>query len=87
MTPDETNKLTQAFKNAIEKKTKGKKLEDIANYHGAPYNICDEPGCCPHYPYLDFMIWHRLYMGMSNMIHNTVELGDKELFGHPKIVP
>ena len=100
LTPEETKRLTIAFKNAIKEKTKGKKLEDIASYHGAPYKVCDgvsvcnewkiknenekcldwrpqkRKGCCPHrsggQSYIDFIIWHRLYVGMSNIIHDIV---------------
>lgn len=78
LTQDETKVLTKAFKKAITNKTKGKKLEDIASYHGAPYKVCDgiwvygnkwktPSGCCPHdpqQPLIDFIIWHRLYVGM-----------------------
>ena len=31
-------------------------------------------GCCPHRPgqsYIDFIIWHRLYLGMLMIIHNN----------------
>ena len=100
MTQYETNVLTQAFKKAIRKKTAEMKLEDIASYHGAPFNICDggirvcnrwkienenekcrdwrqrkTNGCCPHpsgQSYIDFIIWHRLYVGMSNIIHDNI---------------
>ena len=101
MTQYETNVLTQAFKKAIRKKTAGMKLEDIASYHGAPFDVCDgvwecniwkienenekcrqwrkrkTVGCCPHPPeqsYIDFIIWHRLYVGMSNIVHDTIIL-------------
>ena len=61
-------------------------MEDIASYHGAPYKVCDgiwvygnewktPSGCCPHdpqQPLIDFIIWHRLYMGMSNIIHDNI---------------
>ena len=78
LTRYETQVLTEAFKNAITSRTKGKKFEDIASYHGAPYKVCDgiwdwnwvwktPSGCCPHPPKqrpIDFIIWHRLYVGM-----------------------
>jgi len=35
---------------------------DIANYHGAPYTICNGRPCCPHSDRLpEFLVWHRLY--------------------------
>ena len=101
MTQYETNVLTKAFKKAIRMKTEGIKFEDIASYHGAPFNVCDgvlvcnrwkienenekcrdwrqrkTKGCCPHHPgqsYIDFIIWHRLYVGMSNIIHDNIIL-------------
>ena len=46
LTQYETNVLTQAFKKAIAKKTEGMKFEDIASYHGAPFNVCDGVGVC-----------------------------------------
>ena len=40
-------------------------FKDIANYHGAPYTICTGP-CCPHSDRLpEFLVWHRLYTGIS----------------------
>ena len=85
LSPYETEVLTQAFRNALYKTTKGMKFEDLASYHGAPNIICKEgwvwngmdykyykDGCCPHPTlqlYIDFIIWHRLYVGMSNKIH------------------
>ena len=102
LTQYETNVLTYAFKKAITKGTKGKKLEDIASYHGAPFNVCyggigvcnrwkivnsyekcsfwrprKTAGCCPHpdgQSFIDFIIWHRLYVGMSNIIHDNIIL-------------
>ena len=43
----------------------------IANFHGAPFDVCPERGsmgCCPHsndghQAQMDFLPWHRLYLG------------------------
>ena len=45
---------------------------DIANYHGAPFTICNHPtypdvgvSCCPHSDKLsEFLVWHRFYTGI-----------------------
>ena len=45
----------------------------IANFHGAPFEVCPERGsmgCCPHstdnshQAQMDFLPWHRLYLGI-----------------------
>ena len=75
----EKSKLRQALKLAIANQTKWMNYPDIANFHGAPYNICPDrgsDGCCPHlndggkYSVMDFLPWHRLILGI--MITNLL---------------
>ena len=59
----EKSRLRQAFESAIANQTKWMNFPDVANFHGAPYDVCpdrytfgqaqrDPPiapvGCCPH---------------------------------------
>ena len=56
--PDERQRLVVAMQALI---GNGTRYVDIANYHGAPPNICNGHGCCPHNN-PTFYPWHRLYM-------------------------
>ena len=67
LTSYEKDKLRTALLMAIRNSHQGKKFEDIANFHGAPYNICNNPGCCPHGD-PKFLTWHRLLMGKKIFI-------------------
>ena len=70
----EKSKLRQALKLAIANQTKWMNFPDVANFHGAPYDVCPDQGskgCCPHigdskniHAVMDFLPWHRLYLGM-----------------------
>ena len=54
---------------------------DIANYHGAPFTICNHPlhpdvgvSCCPHSDKLsEFLVWHRFYTGMYLVNHFVLQ--------------
>ena len=78
LSDNEKSKLRQALKSAIENKTEWMNFPDIANFHGAPYNICPnrsgDYGCCPHgfeeTESMDFLPWHRLLLGI--MITNLL---------------
>ena len=79
LTDYEKSRLRQALESAIANKTKWMNFPDIANFHGAPYNICPDrgyDGCCPHmndggkYSVADFLPWHRLILGI--MIANIL---------------
>ena len=60
LTDNETSRLRQALESAIAHKTPWMNFPDIANFHGAPYNVCPDryrsslaqgaapDGCCPH---------------------------------------
>ena len=62
------------MKLAIANQTKWMNFPDVANFHGAPYDVCPDQGskgCCPHigdskniHAVMDFLPWHRLYLGM-----------------------
>ena len=74
MSEYEKSKLRQALKLAIANQTKWMNFPDVANFHGAPYDVCPDQGskgCCPHigdskniHAVMDFLPWHRLYLGM-----------------------
>ena len=81
LTDYEKTRLRQALESAIANKTKWMNFPDIANFHGAPYNICPKVGglnrgfgCCPHgideRDRKDFLPWHRLILGI--MITNLL---------------
>ena len=71
LTKEEQSTLRNALKQAMNNPTNGKKFQDIAAYHGAPYEICKDffgrfEQCCPHEHnerYETFLTWHRLYLG------------------------
>ena len=62
LSDDEKSELRKALELAIKNKTEWMNFPDIANFHGAPYNICQDrynhsmdprndmppEGCCPH---------------------------------------
>ena len=78
----ETSRLRQALESAIANKTPWMNFPDIANFHGAPFDICTDRkpiylGCCPHQldhlqpqQLEDFLPWHRLLLGI--MISNLL---------------
>ena len=78
LSDNETSRLRQALESAIANKTKWMNFPDIANFHGAPFNICPDRdrvyGCCPHGSdegeRKDFLPWHRLHLGI--MITNLL---------------
>ena len=74
LTPYERQRLRNALEQAIKNPIPWKNFPDIANFHGAPFTICDRYknnyahywGCCPHNDgsrekILKFLAWHRLY--------------------------
>ena len=73
LSDDEKSRLKQALESAIANQTEWMNFPDIANFHGAPYNICPNRslkyGCCPHgfkdKEPMDFLPWHRLLLGMK----------------------
>ena len=60
LSDNEKSELRKALELAIKNKTEWMNFPDIANFHGAPYNICQDrynqsqkqriapEGCCPH---------------------------------------
>ena len=71
----EKSRLRHALELAIANQTKWMNYPDIANFHGAPYKVCPERGsmgCCPHkndnthQSIMDFLPWHRLYLGIMS---------------------
>ena len=79
LSDNEKSELRKALELAIKNKTEWMNFPDIANFHGAPYNICPDrgyDGCCPHmndggkYSVEDFLPWHRLILGI--MITNLL---------------
>ena len=78
LTDYEKSRLRQALESAIANKTKWMNFPDIANFHGAPFDICPDRGrlgCCPHSnedqnALMDFLPWHRLILGI--MITNLL---------------
>ena len=71
LTNEEKMILRNALQQAMNNTTSGKKFQDIASYHGAPYGLCKDffgrpESCCPHghnERYETFLTWHRLYLG------------------------
>ena len=52
------------------------KYDDLANFHGAPLDICDGEPCCPHGD-PKFLAWHRLYMvNMEEMLDEGLPYWD-----------
>ena len=55
---------------------------DIANYHGAPFTICNHPlhpdvgvSCCPHSDKLsEFLAWHRFFTGIYYLVKKKIVL-------------
>ena len=82
LSDNEKSRLREALESAIANKTDWMNFPDIANFHGAPYNICPNRtglgiytwGCCPHGSdegdRKDFLPWHRLILGI--MITNLL---------------
>ena len=67
------------MESAIANQTKWMNFPDVANFHGAPFDVCPDrgaKGCCPHMSdntdqsVMDFLPWHRLYLGI--MITNLL---------------
>ena len=71
LSSNEKSRLRNAFERAIANTTAWMNFPDIANFHGAPFDVCPERGemgCCPHstdghQAQMDFLPWHRLYLG------------------------
>ena len=70
-------RLRHALESAIANQTKWMNFPDVANFHGAPYKVCPDRkrlGCCPHtsdhdpQSIMDFLPWHRLYLGIILLI-------------------
>ena len=59
LTENEKNALTKALQEAVKSTDPWKNFKDIANFHGAPTDICNGSPCCPHSDGTDFLIWHR----------------------------
>ena len=79
LTDYEKSRLRQALESAIANQTKWMNFPDIANFHGAPYNVCPDrgsDGCCPHlndggkYSVMDFLPWYCIILGI--MITNLL---------------
>ena len=79
LSDNEKSELRKALELAIKNKTEWMNFPDIANFHGAPYIVCQDKrhlGCCPHgmgdEDRMDFLPWHRLLLGI--MITNLLYL-------------
>ena len=57
LTNEEIERLQKKIKHAI----KTLQFQDLAQFHGAPIEICGEEICCPHGK-PTFLSWHRLYL-------------------------
>ena len=75
------NKLSKEEVQRLRKKLKQSitdfKYDDLANYHGAPADICEGVDiCCPHGA-STFLPWHRLYMvNMEEMLEEALPYWD-----------
>ena len=78
----EKSRLRQALKSAIANQTKWMNFPDIANFHGAPFDVCPDRGslgCCPHSnddrnSLMDFLPWHRLILGIIPFLTTVKKL-------------